>query len=154
MLSRLTDLLRMMLESGASQEMSIIDGYLSIEAIRFQDSLQVSKDVPVSCLDALVPAFLLQPLVENAIRHGVANNIHLSTITIRVRHKDEYLMLEVLDNGKGVSATPRSGIGTHNTAARLQLLYHERHTFALDHIPGLGTRALVRIPYARAEAQK
>jgi two-component system LytT family sensor kinase len=155
MLSRLADLLRMTLESGASQEialsqeMSIIDAYLSIEAIRFQDRLQINKDVPASCMDALVPAFLLQPLVENAIKHGVANNMHLSTINIRVRHEGESLILEVLDNGKGVSATSRSGIGTHNTVARLQLLYQERQSFTLDHIDGLGTRALVRIPYAR-----
>ncbi|MES2047057.1 MAG: histidine kinase [Pseudomonadota bacterium] len=160
MLSRLADLLRMTLESGASQEiplsqeMSIIDAYLSIEAIRFQDRLQVSKDVPTSCMDALVPAFLLQPLVENAIKHGVTNNMQLSTIAIRVRHEDDSLILEVLDNGKGVSATPRSGIGTHNTAARLQLLYQDRHSFTLDHIAGLGTRALVRIPYTRAGASR
>jgi two-component system LytT family sensor kinase len=160
MLSRLADLLRMTLDSGASQEiplsqeMSIIDAYLSIEGIRFQDRLQVSKDVPASCLDALVPAFLLQPLVENAIKHGVADNMHLSTIDIQVRHEGEYLILEVLDNGKGLSAMPRSGIGTHNTAARLQLLYQERHAFTLDNIPGLGTRALVRIPYKRAGTSK
>ncbi len=168
MVSRLADLLRMTLDSGNSQqiplsrEMAIIDAYLSIELIRFQDRLQVSKDIPASCLNALVPAFLLQPLVENAIKHGVADQIHLSTIDIRVRHEDPWLILEVLDNGKGVSAQARSGggkgigsgIGTQNTEARLQLLYQERHSFTLENMPGQGTRALVRIPYTLAGEAK
>jgi two-component system LytT family sensor kinase len=156
MLSRLADLLRMTLDSGTSQEiplsqeMAIIDAYLSIESIRFQDRLTVKKEVPALCLDALVPAFLLQPLVENAIKHGVANNAHFSTIDIRVNLVDECLILEVIDNGKGVTPMSRSGIGTHNTAARLQLLYQDRQAFTLDNMVGGGTRALVRIPYSRA----
>lgn len=170
MVSRLADLLRMTLDSGSSQqiplsrEMAIIDAYLSIELIRFQDRLQVSKDVPPSCQNALVPAFLLQPLVENAIKHGVADNINLSTIDIRVRHEDPWLILEVLDNGKGLSASVQkgngnanrmgSGIGTQNTGARLQLLYQERHSFTLENIPGVGTRALVRIPFTLAGGTK
>jgi two-component system, LytTR family, sensor kinase len=160
MVSRLADLLRMTLDSGNSQEiplsreMAIIDAYLNIEMIRFQDRLQVSKDIPASCLTAMVPAFLLQPLVENAIKHGVAHNPYLSTIDIRVRHEDAWLILEVLDNGKGVSALSRSGIGTQNTGARLQLLYKERHAFTLDNIPGRGTLALVRIPWSIAGSSK
>jgi two-component sensor histidine kinase len=158
MLSRLADLLRMTLDSGTSQqiplsrEMAIMDAYLSIEMIRFQDRLQVTKDVPMACQNALVPAFLLQPLVENAIKHGVADNAHLSTIHIGVRHEAPWLILEVVDNGKGVSATSRSGIGTCNTSARLQLLYQERHRFSLDNLPAQGTRALVCIPYTLAGA--
>lgn len=153
MLSRLADLLRMTLDSGSSQEiilsreLAIIDAYLSIEMIRFQDRLQVSKEIEPACLNALVPAFLLQPLVENAIKHGVADNVHMSTIEIRARHEPPWLILEVLDNGKGVSETSRSGIGTQNTGARLQLMYQEQHAFTLESLPGLGTRALVRIPY-------
>jgi sensor histidine kinase YesM len=160
MVSRLADLLRMTLDSGNSQEiplsreMAIIDAYLSIEMIRFQDRLKISKDIPASCLCAMVPAFLLQPLVENAIKHGVADNVHLSTIDIRVRHEDAWLILEVLDNGKGVSAKSRSGIGTQNTGARLQLLYQERHAFTLENIPGKGTLAMVRIPWSVAGTSK
>ncbi len=160
MLSRLADLLRMTLDSGNSQEivlsreMAIIDAYLSIEMIRFQDRLQVSKTIEPACLNALVPAFLLQPLVENAIKHGVADNVHMSTIEIRARQDGPWLILEVIDNGKGVSETSRSGIGTQNTGARLQLLYQERHAFTLESLPGQGTRALVRLPFSLAGGGK
>jgi sensor histidine kinase YesM len=96
----------------------------------------------------------------------VADNINLSTIDIRVRHEDPWLILEVLDNGKGLSASAQksngngnanrmgSGIGTQNTGARLQLLYQERHSFTLENIPGVGTRALVRIPFTLAGGTK
>ncbi|MBC3875823.1 sensor histidine kinase [Undibacterium flavidum] len=159
MVSGLADLLRMTLDSGSSQqiplsrEIAIIDAYLNIELIRFQDRLQASIEVPATCQNALVPAFLLQPLVENSIKHGVADNVNLSTIDIRVRQEDQWLILEVLDNGKGLGTRTRNGngcgmgIGTQNTEARLQLLYQSQHSFTLENIPGLGTRALVRIPF-------
>jgi two-component system LytT family sensor kinase len=100
MVSRLADLLRMTLDSGTGQEISLrqemafADAYLGIEGIRFQDRLTVIKDVPFECLDAMVPAFLLQPLAENAIKHGVADMAGPSTIEIRARHEQEWLILE------------------------------------------------------------
>ncbi|HXA48439.1 MAG TPA: histidine kinase [Burkholderiaceae bacterium] len=154
MVSRLADLLRMTLDSGTRQqislrqEMAFTDAYLGIEGIRFQDRLTVTKDVPAECLDAAVPAFLLQPLVENAIKHGVADMATPSTIEIRARHEPPWLTLEVLDNGRGVNGNRKSGIGTQNTAARLQLMYKDRHTFSLLSTPGNGTRALVQIPWS------
>jgi two-component system LytT family sensor kinase len=154
MVSRLADLLRMTLDSGTSQQISLrqelafSDAYLSIEGIRFQDRLKVIKDVPAECLDAMVPAFLLQPLVENAIKHGVADMASPSTIEIRVRHEQEWLTLEVIDNGRGVGGNRKNGIGTNNTATRLQLIYRDRHSFTLEGLPGQGTRAMVRIPWS------
>jgi two-component system LytT family sensor kinase len=160
MVSRLADLLRMTLDSGTAQEISLrqeiafTDAYLGIEGIRFQDRLKIVKDVPASCLDAMVPAFLLQPLVENAIKHGVADLSQQSTIEIRVRQEPPWLILEVIDNGKGVNGNHKSGIGTQNTSARLQLMYGERQTFVLQSLPGRGTRATVRIPWSLEKMKK
>ncbi len=158
MLSRLADLLRMTLDAGGDQqitlrqEMAFADAYLNIETVRFHDRLQVLRDVPTDCLDAQVPAFLLQPLVENAIRHGVADMVDASTIAIRARHQDGELVLEVQDNGRGMAQACKGGIGTSNTRARLQLLYQDSHEFALHSSPGQGTRAVIRIPWSvRAE---
>jgi two-component system LytT family sensor kinase len=154
MVSRLADLLRMTLDSGTQQritlrqEMAFTDAYLGIEGIRFHDRLSVTKDVPADCLDAIVPAFLLQPLVENAIKHGVADMATPSTIEIRARHDEQWLTLEVIDNGRGMNGNRKSGIGTQNTAARLQVMYKENHSFTLESPAGLGTRATVKIPWS------
>ena len=160
MVSRLADLLRMTLDSGAEQEISLrqemafTDAYLGIERIRFQDRLTIIKDVPADCLDALVPAFLLQPLAENAIKHGVADMAEPSTIEIHARRDQQWLTLEVIDNGRGVNGNRKSGIGTQNTATRLQLMYNDRHTFALHSLPGQGTRAMVCIPWLLEKTEK
>jgi two-component system LytT family sensor kinase len=154
MVSRLADLLRMTLDSGTHQqislrqEMAFTNAYLGIEGIRFQDRLTVIKDVPDDCLDAVVPAFLLQPLVENAIKHGVADMSTPSKVEIHARHEEQWLTLEVIDNGRGVNGNRKSGIGTQNTAARLQLMYKDRHTFTLLSLPGQGTKATVQIPWS------
>lgn len=158
MLSRLADLLRMTLDSGNSQEISLrqemafTDTYLGIEGIRFQDRLRVTREVPAECLEALVPAFILQPLVENAIKHGVADMAEPSTIEIRAAREGEWLALEITDNGRGLAGTlknagSKGGIGTQNTLARLELMYGSRHAFTLDSVPGQGTRAAIRIPW-------
>ncbi|PRC93507.1 sensor histidine kinase [Solimicrobium silvestre] len=153
MLTRLADLLRMTLDSGSAneislrQEMAFTDTYLSIEAIRFQDRLTIQRDVPFDCMDALVPAFLLQPLVENAVKHGVANLARSATITIRAHHDDEWLILDVIDNGCGINGNSKRGIGTRNTATRLQLMYQNRHAFDMTNLPGGGAQVTVRIPW-------
>lgn len=152
MLSRLADLLRMTLESGPDQEitlrqeMAFTEAYLAIEGIRFQDRLKVLKEVPADCLDARVPAFILQPLVENAIKYGVADRAQASTIQIRARREYDWLTLEVIDDGRGVEENSKGGIGTQNTAARLRLMYQDRQAFTLHSVPGQGTTAYLRIP--------
>jgi LytS/YehU family sensor histidine kinase len=99
MVSRLADLLRMALDSGNAQEitlhqeMALIDAYLGIEGIRFHDRLTVNKDIAADCLDVMVPALLLQPLVENAIKHGVSDKAEPSSITIRAHHQQQWLTL-------------------------------------------------------------
>ncbi len=154
MVSRLADLLRMALDSGNAQEitlrqeMAFVDAYLGIEGIRFHDRLTVIKDVAADCLDALVPALLLQPLVENAIKHGVADKAEPSAITIRAHHQEQWLTLEVIDTGRGMNGGRKNGIGTNNTSARLQLMYKDCHTFTLESQEGQGTRAVVQIPWS------
>lgn len=153
MLTRLADLLRMTLDAGSSQEVTLrqelafIEGYLSIERIRFQDRLKVRFEVPPDCMEARVPSFLLQPLVENAIKHGVSGLARPSNIEIRARREGEWLELEVKDDGKGFDKG-REGIGTTNTTNRLRLLYKSRQKFTLLSEPGNGTTAQIRIPWA------
>jgi signal transduction histidine kinase len=152
MLSRLADLLRQTLESGAAQEVSLrqelafSQGYLAIERIRFQDRLTVDLAIPPECLEARVPSFILQPLVENAIKHGVADLARPSRIQVRAIRDGDALVLEVEDDGKGFEQG-RTGIGTGTTVERLQLLYKDRQSFSLVSEPGKGTIARVRIPW-------
>ncbi|MBI4914171.1 MAG: histidine kinase [Acidobacteria bacterium] len=152
MLTRLADLLRMTLDSGSSQEiplrqeLAFVEAYLAIEAVRFHDRLRVRIQVPVDCQEARVPAFLLQPIVENAIKHGVSGLAGGANIEIRARKEGEWLDLEIEDDGRGFERG-REGIGTTNTAARLQLLYRERHRFTISSAPGQGTRVLLRVPW-------
>ncbi len=159
MLSRLADLLRMTLESGADQvvslrqELAFSQGYLAIERIRFQDRLAVDVDVPAECLEARVPPFLLQPLVENAIKHGVADLARASRIQVRARRDGDTLVLEVEDDGRGFEQG-RRGIGTGATAERLQLLYKERQSFSLVSESGKGTLARIKIPYEEGPAME
>jgi sensor histidine kinase YesM len=149
----------MTLDSGSAneitlrQEMAFTDTYLSIEAIRFQDRLTIQRDVSPDCMDALVPAFLLQPLVENAVKHGVADLARPATITIRACHDDDWLVLDVIDNGCGIDGDVKRGIGTRNTATRLQLMYQHRHAFDMNNLPGGGTQVTVRIPWLPLHSQ-
>lgn len=158
MISRLADLLRMTLDLRGSQqiplreELALTESYLAIESVRFQDRLRVRYEVDAACREALVPAFLLQPLVENAIKHGVSHLARASTIAIGARRSEEWLDLEVSDDGRGLEDGGREGIGTANTAARLRLLYGDRQRFALSGAPGQGATAQVRIPYSNASA--
>lgn len=155
MLSRLADLLRMTLDSGPEQEiplrqeMAFTDAYLAIEEIRFHDRLRVVRDIPADCLEAKVPAFILQPLVENAIKHGVGDRAQPSTLQIRARREYDWLTLEVIDDGRGMEEGSKGGIGTQNTQARLRLMYQDRQAFSLRSVAGQGTTAFVRIPCSR-----
>lgn len=153
MLSRLGDLLRRTLDLGGKQEitlrqeLAILHDYLGIQRIRFQDRLKVEEDIPEGLLDAMVPSFMLQPQVENALKHGLVRRAEGGRILLRARVTGNVLMLEVEDDGEGlVSASPRQGIGTTNTRARLELLYGEDQAFDLLSAPTGGTLARIRLP--------
>jgi two-component system LytT family sensor kinase len=148
---RLGELLRQVLQSShqaevtLGEELDFIRGYVAIEQMRLGDRLSVHWDIDSAALQARVPSLVLQPLVENAIQHGIAAATGPGTLGITARRDGEFLALEVRDNGPGLArAEPTPGIGLANTRARLQRLYGERQRFELEAGNGLAVR--LRIP--------
>ena len=160
MLTRLGDLLRVSLrrearaETTLAAEVDLAQDYLSIEQMRFGDRLSTRVDLAPGAESALVPAFLLQPLIENAIRHGLDRIPDRSgsrgRIEIAGRIEDAALTLTVSDDGAGPPEEPlsrqRMGIGLGATCRRLELMYPDRHTFTLTGAPGHGTRVTITLP--------
>ena len=139
MTARLSDLLRLTLENVGVQEVPLarelefLESYLEIERIRFSDRLMVRIDAAPDTLDASTPYLILQPLVENAIRHGIAVRSSPGCVIIRSTRNGEMLSLEVIDDGPGIrsEAVLRNGVGISSTRARLEKLYSEAHRFEL-----------------------
>jgi sensor histidine kinase YesM len=164
MLTRLSDLLRLALENAEqlvplAEELAFLEPYIEIEQVRFRDRLRVVTDIPPETLDAEVPSLLLQPLVENAVRHGIARRTGAGTIEIRALAADGRLCLEVRDSGPGFSPTgdvgaERRGVGLANTRARLEQLYGAEHSFRLTNAPGGGAVASVEIPFRRHDPNR
>jgi len=152
-LVRLSDLLRMTLDDAGAQETSLkaemdfLQGYLDIERTRFQDRLSVDVRIEPAAWDALVPTFLLQPLVENSIRHGISPHARPGLVEICARRDGDSLRLEVRDNGGGVAANGSEGVGIATTRARLQQLYGSSHRFEIRNAPEGGARVSVVIPF-------
>jgi two-component system LytT family sensor kinase len=153
----LSDLLRMTLECGPEQEVSLqqelefVQRYLDIEQMRFGDRLTVRLEVPDDIRDACVPSFVLQPMVENAIRHGIAQRSEGGRIEIIAARSNADLELLVLDNGQGFSqAGIREGVGLGNTRARLQQLYGTRGRMTLTQTPGVGASVRLTVPFRTA----
>lgn len=158
MLVRLSELLRVALRSEASQliplreELDFLRDYLAIEQTRFQDRLVVDFEIDETVLDAAVPTLILQPLVENAIRHGIAPKPTAGMIQIRALSHNGFVELSVTDNGDGISGTVDSGgIGLKNTRERLEKLYGENQTFEIMRSPGEGVQVVIRLPYINDE---
>lgn len=154
MLARLSDLLRHALESTDEQEVSLdqelnfLRRYLEIEQTRFGERLRVDFEIAPDALSAQVPNLILQPLVENAIRHGVEPHARAGLITICGRIENGNLRLEVLDNGNGPGPGKfEEGVGLSNTKARLQQLYGPGHSFSLGQKDGRGCRVEITIPF-------
>ena len=158
MISRLSDLLRLTFDdTGAAAvslqtELEFLQKYLEIEQIRFQDRLSVRYDVQAETLDAEVPRMILQPLVENAIKHGVSPRSGRGLVQISSRIRDSALWIEIRDNGVGLSGQARSrlrtGVGLSNTRARLECLYGAAHR--LDFSEGTeGLAVEMQIPLTR-----
>jgi two-component system LytT family sensor kinase len=154
MLVRLGELLRLTMShpgqplTRLSDEIGFIEKYLEIERIRFRDRLSVSFDVDPGALDVDVPSLILQPLVENAIRHGIEPHARPGRIEIVARHTAAGLELTVRDNGGGMPAGgfTREGIGIANTRERLRELYGERHRYEMENRPGGGLAVKIVIP--------
>jgi two-component system LytT family sensor kinase len=162
MIARLSELLRHTLESTGVQEVPLqeelefLRGYLDIQRIRFQGRLDVVEQVDPDVLDAQVPNLILQPLVENAIKHGVSAIEGVGQLEIRAWRDDEFLHLSVYDNGPGLGAsgdgegTVAEGVGLRNTRARLESLYGSRHSLVLESRDGGGLEARISLPFHRS----
>jgi two-component system LytT family sensor kinase len=137
-----------------SQELSFTDDYLDIEVVRFgADKLRVEKDIDPQTLDVLVPSILLQPLIENSIKHGLEPRILGGTVTLRSRLQGDRVMIEVADDGVGIVAQPASalkrtgnGIGIKNVRERLEVLYGTEARFTVVSNPGRGTLVSIELP--------
>jgi signal transduction histidine kinase len=152
---RLGELLRQVLKSATLPEVSLADelefirGYVDIEQMRLGERLRVTWDVPPELLTARVPSLILQPLVENAIQHGIAPTAKAGMLTIRAGREGRFLRLEIRDTGPGVaheSLERQTGIGLANTRARLQRLYGDAQKLEL--IGGDGLMVIVRLPFS------
>jgi sensor histidine kinase YesM len=164
MIARLSELLRLTLESVGQQEVSLrqeldaLERYLEIEQIRFQDRLTVRLAVAPETLDACVPNLVLQPIVENAIRHGIAPRSSAGRIEIRAERRDGMIELQVIDDGPGLQPCDeegaekfKEGIGLANTRARLRRLYGDEHRIEINDADGGGLVVKLSIPFRQAD---
>ncbi len=159
MISRLSDLLRYTLEGSHKQEtpledeLDLIRRYVEIMEVRFQGNLDVETELEEGMRRALVPSLLLQPIVENAIKHGVDDRTDRAAIKIKIHKEGDQLVITVTDNGPGLTEdapSTETGVGLHNTRARLQQLYGDAHSFTLANAPGGGAVAEIRLPFRLA----
>jgi signal transduction histidine kinase len=155
MLELLSGVLRQVLqtdrghETSLSEELDFLQRYLAIEQVRFSDRLRPRIAIDPSIAQAAVPRFLLQPLVENALRHGIARRGDAGVIEIAGRREGEQLVLTVRDDGPGMGTTA-GGVGLSNTRQRLEALYGERASLEVVNAEGGGAIATVRLPYHEA----
>lgn len=153
MIARLSDLLRHVLDEEApqevplSEELEFLDGYFEIQSVRFQGQLDTEVDVPSSLYDAQVPNLVLQPVVENAIKHGASQVRDGGRIEVRGHRDGDNLVLTVEDNGPGLPETQEDGFGLRNVRARLEELYGEDKSLCLSSAEDGGTRAVLTLPY-------
>ncbi len=159
MILRLGDLLRAAVDQAGrpviplADEIDLLRAYLDIEQVRFRDRLTVTLDVTAEVEQASVPNLILQPLVENAIKHGAAKQLGPTSIRVAMSRSKDDLVLEVSNTGDPAGGPPElvEGVGMRNTRARLTELYPGRHAFSVDVRPQGGAVATIRIPYSEAE---
>ena len=160
---KLSGLLRRLLRSQEHfvtlrEELEAVDEYLDIESIRFGPKLRIEKVIDPDSLDIFVPNMLLQPLVENSIKHGLAPKIGEGRITIRTVRQNGQTVIDIIDNGVGVAGAQgnrerTNGIGLRNVNERLRVIYGANYQLHLDSVPGEGTCARVIVPELLAPAR-
>jgi two-component system LytT family sensor kinase len=153
---KLSALLRRLLRSQEHfvtlrEELDAVDEYLDIERVRFGPSLVVVKETDDASLDVIVPSMILQPLIENSIKHGLSRQVGEGRITIRSSRRAGHAVIEVLDNGVGIPAgrlesSSQFGIGLRNVNERLSVIYGANYALKLQSTPGEGTSARIEIP--------
>jgi two-component system LytT family sensor kinase len=156
MLVKLSKVLRRLLRKHENftplrDELSFIEDYLSIELVRFGEKLRFVKIVDDNTLDMLVPSMLLQPLVENCIKHGLSSKVEGGTIRLAARRAGERLHIEVEDDGVGIPEARLAtlldrGIGVSNVNERLKVLFGNEYRMWIDSQPGRGTRIEIEVP--------
>ena len=168
MIVKLSHILRVLLRDREafvplSEELDFTDDYLDIECVRFGDKLRVVKEISPDTLDIIVPSMLLQPLIENSIKHGLEPRISGGTVTLRSRIDQGRLLLEIEDDGVGIEpggpttapdsgiVREGSGIGMRNVRERIQVLYGDEAHVDIISRPGRGTRVSLRMPLATRE---
>jgi two-component system, LytTR family, sensor kinase len=157
---KLSNILRRLLRkhenlSPLRDELQFIDDYMAIELVRFGDKLRFVKEVDANTLDRLVPSMLLQPLVENCIKHGLSSKVDGGMIRVRSRLVDGRLHLTVEDDGVGIPEPKlatlfEQGIGISNVNERLKVLFGNDYRMWIDSRPGQGTQTEIEIPESRA----
>jgi sensor histidine kinase YesM len=160
MIARLSDFLRLVIVHAGEQEVALVEEleflhrFLEIQQVRFQDRLHVSIDADPEALKGMVPNLVLQPLVENAIRHAVEPRATGGRVAVRAVRDGDALRLSVRDDGPGLgpSSSPGTGVGIANTRARLEHLYGERQTLAIENHPDGGVLVSVTFPWRTGEA--
>ena len=153
LIARLGDFLRLTLQNSTSQwvplkrELDFLEAYLEIERVRFGDRLKVVFQIDPQSLDAEVPSLILQPLVENAIRHGIASHIGPGLVQLASRRRGETLLLEIRDNGPGMPSNPPEGLGLRNTHERLRQSYGSSYSLEVRNQGERGVVVSCELPY-------
>jgi two-component system LytT family sensor kinase len=167
MIVKLASILRMLLKDREAfvalrEELEFTDDYLAIEVVRFGDKLRVVKELAAETLEIVVPSMLLQPLIENSIKHGLEPRIGGGTITLRSRVDEGRLVVEVEDDGVGMAperndpapgsglVRPGTGIGMRNVRERLEVLYGPGARLEVVSRPGRGTKVTLQLPVLEA----
>ncbi|QOR66913.1 histidine kinase [Cytobacillus suaedae] len=147
-------------------ELMIVEQYMEIQKARFTDRLQLQLEINDSCIDVAIPALTLQPIIENAVIHAVEPSVDGGVISIRVINKDQYVIVQIQDNGMGMSEEKitqillerqvkteghSTGIGFSNVVKRLRLFYEREDVISIESIIGTGTSVLLKIPKQRGE---
>jgi two-component system LytT family sensor kinase len=157
MVIKLSHILRKLLQGHENfislrEDLEFIDNYLDIEEIRFgKDKLRIEKEIDAETLGCLIPSMILQPIIENSIKHGIAPKIEGGRITIRATRHQDRISIEVEDNGVGMAEEEipkvyNSGIGISNIIERLKVVYHSDYVFSVKSFPGHGTFTHIEIP--------
>jgi len=158
-LVKLSSILRRLLRGGEdfvplSREIEFIEDYLSLEVARFgAEKLRIEKELDPRALDVSVPSMLLQPLVENAVRHGISPKVGGGVVRIEARREGGVLRVTIRDNGLGFKETGREGIGLRNVRERLRVAYGGRASIEISSEPGEGTSVMIMVPVERAASE-